>query len=51
MRLIHVILPDCDGKLLGGDAVRFFDRSNLNRDILAKVSPPQTIEFELYVYA
>ena len=36
-RFIH--LPDADGKLTGGDAVKFFERSGLPRDTLAKVSP------------
>jgi hypothetical protein len=28
---------DADGKLTGGDAVKFFERSGLSRDLLAKV--------------
>jgi hypothetical protein len=33
-----VTLPDEDGKLVGADAVKFFERSGLHRDLLAKVS-------------
>ena len=30
-------LADSDGRLTGGDAVRFFERSGLHRELLAKV--------------
>ena len=32
-----IFFSDEDGKLVGGDAVKFFERSGLQRDLLAKV--------------
>jgi len=32
------LFVDEDGKLVGGDAVKFFERSGLHRDLLAKVT-------------
>ncbi len=34
-----VLRADSDGRLTGADAVRFFERSGLPRELLAKVSP------------
>ena len=34
---LEILSADVDGKLTGGDAVKFFERSGLPRELLAKV--------------